>query len=72
MESNDQVLTCIDCQMEFTFTVGEQQFFEQKGFTSPPKRCKTCREARRRDRGTSGARPGRFGGAQRVPQPLVS
>jgi CxxC-x17-CxxC domain-containing protein len=51
MEPNDQVLVCVDCKKEFTFTVGEQQFFEQKGFTSPPKRCKSCRELRRRDRG---------------------
>jgi CxxC-x17-CxxC domain-containing protein len=64
MEPNDQILLCVDCQKEFTFTGGEQQFFEQKGFTSPPKRCKGCRELRRRDRGTgpAPARAGRGGG----------
>jgi len=63
MELKDQVLVCVDCQKEFTFTAGEQQFFEQKGFTSPPKRCKGCRELRRRDRGTgpAPARGGRSG-----------
>ena len=30
MEPNDQVLVCVDCKKEFTFTSGEQQFFDQK------------------------------------------
>jgi CxxC-x17-CxxC domain-containing protein len=54
MDFKDQVLTCADCQAEFTFTGGEQQFYDQKGFSSPPKRCKNCRELRRRDRPAGG------------------
>ena len=35
----DQVLTCKDCGKQFTWTVGEQEFYQQKGFTNPPSRC---------------------------------
>jgi CxxC-x17-CxxC domain-containing protein len=63
MDFQDQAITCADCHSEFTFTAGEQQFYDQKGFSSPPKRCKTCRELRRRDRGPGG--PGGGGGSPR-------
>lgn len=39
----DKTLTCVDCGSEFTFTEGEQKFYEEKGFHEP-KRCKSCRE----------------------------
>lgn len=29
------------------FTVGEQEFFAEKGFTNEPTRCPACRSARR-------------------------
>ena len=45
----DQQITCIDCGTAFTFTVGEQQFYNAQHF-SPPKRCKTCREKRKQQR----------------------
>ena len=41
----DTKLKCQDCGNEFTFTVKEQKFYEEKGFV-PPKRCKFCRHAR--------------------------
>ncbi len=43
----DKTLTCADCGEDFTFEVGEQQYFWSKGL-SEPKRCKTCRVIRRR------------------------
>jgi CxxC-x17-CxxC domain-containing protein len=43
----DQIIACSDCGTEFTFTAKEQEFFAQKGFTSIPKRCKPCRNARK-------------------------
>ena len=46
----DQTRTCVDCEQEFTWTAGEQEFFHEKGFTDPPKRCKECRQARKADR----------------------
>lgn len=39
-------ITCRDCGQEFIFTIGEQDFYESKGLTQP-KRCLSCRDARR-------------------------
>lgn len=50
----DKILTCRDCGQEFTFTVAEQEFFAEKGFTNDPGRCPECRAARKRNN--------RFGG----------
>ncbi len=44
---HDRVLVCRDCQQEFTFTTGEQEFFASKGLTNTPTRCPSCRAARR-------------------------
>ncbi|MFD1037317.1 RQC-minor-1 family DNA-binding protein [Virgibacillus byunsanensis] len=41
----DILLKCWKCGDRFTFTVGEQQFYKQKGFVHP-KRCEECRELR--------------------------
>lgn len=43
----DITLDCIGCGTSFVFSVGEQQFYAQKGFMKP-KRCKTC-QARKRE-----------------------
>lgn len=43
----DKTLTCRDCGSEFVFTVGEQEFFAEKGFTNAPTRCVSCRRARK-------------------------
>jgi len=45
----DKTLTCSDCGAEFTFTAGEQEFHESKGFTNEPRRCPNCRRARKGD-----------------------
>ena len=39
-------LICKDCGKEFDFTVGEQRFYEEKGFAAPI-RCKECRDAKK-------------------------
>jgi CxxC-x17-CxxC domain-containing protein len=53
----DKTLTCRDCGKPFTFTVGEQQFYTERGFQNEPSRCPECRNARR------GSSPGgRMGG----------
>lgn len=44
---DDITIACVDCRAEFTFGVGEQEFFLQKGF-DPPKRCPDCRAAKKR------------------------
>jgi CxxC-x17-CxxC domain-containing protein len=43
----DKTLVCRDCGQEFIFTVGEQEFFAEKGFQNEPTRCKECRDSRR-------------------------
>lgn len=48
----DKVLTCSDCGQEFTFTGSEQQFYADRGFTEP-RRCSSCRAARKASRGDS-------------------
>jgi len=70
----DKTLTCRDCGANFTFTVGEQEFHAQKGFTNEPGRCPECRSARKArtgggmsydsDRGYGG------GGYQRAPRQM--
>ncbi len=46
----DRTLTCADCGQEFAFTASEQQFFADRGF-SEPRRCPSCRAARKASRG---------------------
>lgn len=56
MPFQDKTLTCVDCGQTFVFTAGEQEFFAQKGFQNAPKRCKSCKAAKRTgDRPASGA-----------------
>lgn len=42
----DKKIICKDCGKEFIFTVGEQEFYKEKGFYEPV-RCKECREAKK-------------------------
>jgi CxxC-x17-CxxC domain-containing protein len=51
----DKMLTCADCGSTFPFTAKEQAFYAEKGFTSEPRRCPSCRAARKADRGDGGA-----------------
>ena len=46
----DRTLTCVECGSEFTFSADDQEFHAGKGYQEP-KRCPTCRQARRSDRG---------------------
>lgn len=43
----DKTLQCKDCGAEFVFTVGEQNFYKEKGFENEPQRCPECRRARK-------------------------
>ena len=54
-------LTCADCNQEFAFTVEEQEFYQQKGYTQP-KRCASCRAQNRQGKngGRSSAPKQRF------------
>ena len=56
MVFEDKVLQCSDCSNSFTFSAADQEFFQSKGYTNEPKRCPTCRQARKAERyGSSGA-----------------
>jgi CxxC-x17-CxxC domain-containing protein len=54
MSFQDKTLTCSDCNNSFTFTVAEQEQFQERGYTNEPKRCPDCRQARKADRATTG------------------
>jgi len=54
MSFQNKSLQCSDCGTEFTFTAGEQEFFQSKGYTNEPKRCPSCRRARKAQRSGSG------------------
>ena len=46
-QDGDKTLTCRDCQRTFSFTVGEQGFYKEKGYTNAPRRCKNCKAGAR-------------------------
>ncbi|MBP3691576.1 MAG: zinc-ribbon domain containing protein, partial [Schwartzia sp.] len=46
----DLTFTCKDCGKDFIFTVGEQEFYNEKGFENKPARCRDCRDKRRHTR----------------------
>lgn len=48
----DKILSCVDCSQEFTFTASDQQFYADRQF-SEPRRCATCRAAKKAARGES-------------------
>lgn len=39
----DKIIICKDCGEEFVLTAGEQEFYEEMGFETHPRRCKRCR-----------------------------
>jgi CxxC-x17-CxxC domain-containing protein len=49
----DKTLSCVDCNQEFVFTASEQQFYADRQFTEP-RRCPSCRAAKKAQRGDSG------------------
>lgn len=46
----DKKIMCKDCGKEFVFTVGEQEFYKEKGFDNDPVRCPDCRRVRKNQR----------------------
>jgi Probable zinc-ribbon domain len=83
MSFQDKTIQCADCGTDFSFTAGEQEFFQSKGFTNEPRRCPVCRKARKTERnGSSGnsyglpretfaARRARYGKDAEVPFALT-
>jgi len=50
MSFEDKSLECADCNQEFTFTAGEQEFYSSRGLQNEPRRCPECRQARKSER----------------------
>jgi CxxC-x17-CxxC domain-containing protein len=69
---SDKQLTCRDCGATFDFTMGEQEFYAQRGFTNEPTRCPSCRAARRASREAGyGSSEGSYGRPRRTMTPAV-
>jgi CxxC-x17-CxxC domain-containing protein len=47
----DKSLTCVDCGATFTFSAEDQDYHARRGFQNEPKRCPSCRRARKAERG---------------------
>jgi len=58
----DKSLTCADCGTSFTFSADDQAFHQEKGFTNEPRRCPSCRAAKRADRNGGSSYGGGYGG----------
>lgn len=56
----DREVKCLDCGVSFIFSAEDQEFFAKKGY-SEPKRCASCRAARKANSPRNG---GRSGGGQ--------
>ena len=54
MSFQDKSIQCSDCGATFTFSAEEQELFESRGYTNEPKRCPSCRQARKSERYGSG------------------
>ncbi|MGH8630603.1 MAG: zinc-ribbon domain containing protein [Burkholderiales bacterium] len=70
MSYQDRTLTCIDCGQGFTFTAEDQQYHAEKGYANEPKRCPSCRSARRSGGGYGGGGSS-YGSRQREMHPAV-
>ena len=62
MALSDKTLICVNCGGEFIFTAGEQEFFNSRGFSNEPKRCRSCRAVRRTEQRGGGGGGGGGGG----------
>ena len=67
MSFEDKTLQCSDCGATFTFSAEEQEFFQSKGYTNEPKRCPSCRQARKAERYGSGGGYGSYKPRQMYP-----
>jgi CxxC-x17-CxxC domain-containing protein len=50
----DKTIRCVTCGEDFVFTAREQDFYQSRGLTHEPTRCKPCRDARKQSRGEEG------------------
>lgn len=50
MSFQDKQIQCSDCGVTFTFSAEEQELFQSRGYANDPKRCPSCRQARKSER----------------------
>ncbi len=63
----DKSLICADCGTSFIFSADDQSFHQEKGFTNEPRRCQSCRAAKRAERNDgSGSYGGGYGGQREM------
>ena len=58
----DRDLTCVDCGQSFVFTARDQEFYAQRSF-SEPRRCPSCRAAKKAQRESGGGSYSSGGGS---------
>ena len=65
MTYEDRTLTCAECNSEFVFSADDQEFHAERGYQDP-KRCPSCRQAKRAGGyGGGGGGGGGYGGGSR-------
>jgi len=52
-----KILVCVECNEEFVFTVSAQEYFNERGYTEDPKRCKHCYVKHKRDKRNGATEP---------------
>ena len=70
MAYEDRTLTCVECGEAFTFSADDQQYHADKGYENEPKRCSSCRQARR-NQSSGGGFGGGFDRGPREMHPVV-
>ena len=66
----DRTLSCVECNQSFTFSADDQAYHAEKGYTNEPKRCPSCRQAKRSQRNGDGFGGGGGGGFDRAPREM--
>jgi len=66
----ERSLTCVECNASFVFSVEDQSYHAEKGYTNEPKRCTACRDVRRAER-RGGMGGGYGGGMNRQMHPIT-
>ena len=64
MTYEDRTLTCAECNSEFVFSADDQEFHSERGYQDP-KRCPSCRQAKRAGGYGGGGGGGGYGGGSR-------
>ena len=70
MAYEDRTLTCVECNEGFTFSADDQSYHAEKGYENDPKRCTSCRQARR-NQSSGGGFGGGFDRGPREMHPVV-